>query len=310
MGRSAGSARVLGVVSAAALMTLTLAGCGEPDGASPTAESPGTQPTTASSRATQATPSPTASRGPRLPGLSGRPIVGTVPPPWLGKRILPRQPNGFGEVRPTPRALDPRRFTLPDQLPSLPRSGFASQVTAPAPAQVIARSTWKQGCPVAARDLSWVRLAFWGFDQRRHTGELLVNRSAADDLVRVFRDLYAQRFPIEEMRITRADELDAPPTGDGNNTGAFACRPTTGGSSYSQHAYGLAIDVNPFQNPYVKGDVVLPELASSYLARERVRPGMITADGPVVRAFGSIGWTWGGSWQSLKDLQHFSENGR
>ena len=96
------------------------------------------------------------------------------------------------------------------------------------------------------------------------------------------------------MRITRAEELDAPPTGDGNNTGAFACRPTTGATSYSQHAYGLAIDVNPFQNPYIKGDLVLPELASSYLDRGRVRPGMIEPDGPVVRAFAAIGWTWGG----------------
>ena len=73
--------------------------------------------------------------------------------------------------------------------------------------------------------------------------------------------------------------------------------------------YGLAIDVNPFQNPYTKGDLVLPELASSYLDRGRVRPGMITPDGPVVQAFSAIGWTWGGTWHSLKDLQHFSQNG-
>ena len=82
-----------------------------------------------------------------------------------------------------------------------------------------------------------------------------------------------------------------------------------GETTFSQHAYGLAIDVNPFQNPYTKGDLVLPELASSYLDRGRVRPGMITPDGPVVRAFAAIGWTWGGTWHSLKDLQHFSQNG-
>ncbi len=223
--------------------------------------------------------------------------------------MLPRQANGFGEIRRTPAELDPRRFTLPDQLPQLARNGFASKVTTPAPAEVIARSTWKPGCPVAATDLSWVRLTFVGFDQRRHTGELLVNKSVAADVVEVFRQLYAARFPLEEMRITRTEELTAPPTGDGNNTGAFNCRSTTGGSSYSQHAYGLAIDVNPFQNPYTKGDLVLPELASSYLDRGRVRPGMIEPDGPVVRAFAAIGWEWGGDWHSLKDLQHFSQNG-
>jgi len=155
-----------------------------------------------------------------------------------------------------------------------------------------------------------VRLTFRGFDGQRHTGELLVNTTAADAMVDVFRRLQAARFPIEEMRITRADELDAPPTGDGNNTGSFKCRPTVGATSYSQHAYGLAVDIDPFQNPYSKGDLVLPELASAYLDRSWVRPGMITADGPVVRAFDAIGWTWGGTWSSLKDLQHFSRNGR
>ncbi len=237
--------------------------------------------------------------------------MGVAPPPWLGKRRLPLGgTTGFGEVRRTPPELIQRRFTLPDRLPALPGNGFASRVTAPAPAGVIARSTWKQGCPVAASDLAWVRLTFWGFDRRRHTGELLVNRSVAGDLVSVFRRLYDGRFPIEEMRITRLEELDAPPTGDGNNTGSFACRATRGETTYSQHAYGLAVDVNPFQNPYLKGDLVLPELASAYKERSWKRPGMITPDGPVVKAFASIGWTWGGTWQSLKDLQHFSQNGR
>ena len=112
------------------------------------------------------------------------------------------------------------------------------------------------------------------------------------------------------MRITTKAEQTAPPTGDGNDTGSFNCRATRGATSFSQHAYGLAVDVDPFQNPYHRGDVVLPELASSYLDRGRSRPGMITADGPVVRAFAAVGWTWGGTWDSLVDLQHFSRNGR
>ena len=111
------------------------------------------------------------------------------------------------------------------------------------------------------------------------------------------------------MRITRLDELDAPPTGDGNNTGAFACRPTVGQTTFSQHAYGLAIDVNPFQNPYVKGDLVLPELSSAYLDRGDVRAGMILPGDVVVDAFAAIGWEWGGDWRTLKDYQHFSQNG-
>ena len=57
--------------------------------------------------------------------------------------------------------------------------------------------------------------------------------------------------------------------------------------------------------------MVLPELASAYLRRDRVRPGMVVPAGPVIAAFARVGWEWGGSWSSAKDYQHFaSENGR
>ena len=310
------------LLSAAAVLALTATGCGStpPRAGADPAPSPTSSTTAPSSTPTAdptgdptGDPSSTTTAAPTRPPrsfASDRPIVGTQPPAWLGTRVLPRTAAGFGEVRPTPRQLVQRRFTLPDTVAELPGRGFASRITTPAPRAVIGRSTWVPGCPVAATDLSWVRVTFVGFEGLRHTGELLVNRSVAPQVVQVFEQLYADRFPLEEMRITRRDELDAPPTGDGNDTGAFACRATRGSTTYSQHAYGLAIDVNPFQNPYVKGDVVLPELASSYLERGWRRPGMILADGPVVRAFARIGWTWGGTWSSLKDLQHFSANGR
>jgi hypothetical protein len=245
---------------------------------------------------------------PTTPTTSAPPL-GTVAPSWLGTRPLPLRADGFGEIRPTPKALRDRRFTLPDRLPALPGPGFASRIVDPAPADVIARSTWTPGCPVKASDLAWVRVAFRGFDDGRHTGELLVDGNAARDIVQVFADLYAAHFPLEEMRITTKAERTAAPTGDGNDTSAFNCRSVRGATSYSQHAYGRAVDVNPFQNPYLKGGLVLPELAGAYRDRAWQRPGMILPDGPVVRAFARIGWGWGGSWHSLKDLQHFSANG-
>jgi hypothetical protein len=286
------------------VLLVTLAGCGTTN---PPASSPAPS-ATRSANASPASPTPTPPPTPSATATP-EPKPGTVPPAWLGTRVLPRTAEGFGEIRPTPPELRDRRFTLPDTLPALPGSAFASRVATPAPAAVIARSTWARGCPVSADDLSWLRLTFWGFDGARHTGELLVNTSAAADLVQVFRDLYAAHFPIEQMRITTKAEQTAAPTGDGNDTGSFNCRPIRGGSSYSQHAYGLAVDVNPFQNPYLDGDLVLPELAGAYRDRAWIRPGMTLAGGPVVRAFARIGWTWGGSWHSLKDLQHFSRNG-
>lgn len=223
--------------------------------------------------------------------------------------MLPRRADGYGAMRATPPELVRRRFTLPDTVPMLPGTGFAARIT-PVPTEVLARSTWRPGCPVGREDLRWARLTFWGFDSRRHTGELLVNAAVAADVVAVFRELYQQRYPLEEMRITTKAEQVAPPTGDGNDTGSFNCRNTEGAAVLSQHAYGLAIDVNPFQNPYRKAGVVLPELARSYLDRGWRRPGMIDAGGAVVRAFAGIGWAWGGAWRSLTDYQHFSQNGR
>ncbi len=235
--------------------------------------------------------------------------LGTVRPDWLGTRVLPLRPDGFGEVQPTPPELTVRRFPTIDRLPPPADDSYTSSISAVS-GDVVARSTWHPECPVTLDELRYVTVAFWGFDDRPHTGELLVNAGAAEAIVEVFGRLHEARFPIEEMRITRADELDIPPTGDGNGTESFVCRATTGGSSWSQHAYGLAIDVDPFQNPYVRDDVVLPELASAYVDRDEVRPGMILPGDVVVEAFAAIGWEWGGYWSRPIDYQHFSANGR
>jgi hypothetical protein len=209
----------------------------------------------------------------------------------------------------TPPELVDRRFWTEDALPPTASDAFEAAITE-VPADVAQRSTWQPACPVTREQLRYVTVSFYGCDGLFHTGELLVNQDAAGGSVEVFRLLHAARFPLEELRITRPDELDAPPTGDGNTNGAFVCRPVTGGSGWSEHAYGLAIDVNSFQNPYVKDDVVLPELASAYLDRANVRPGMILSGDVVVDAFAAIGWEWGGYWNSLKDYQHFSHNNR
>ena len=92
-------------------------------------------------------------------------------------------------------------------------------------------------------------------------------------------------------------------------SGSFVCRTIRGGSTFSQHASGLAVDLNPFHNPYVREGRVLPELATSYTDRDVVRPGMIVRGDVVTQAFADIGWTWGGDFRSLTDPMHFSRDG-
>jgi hypothetical protein len=272
--------------------------------------SPPTTPwaTTATTTATPSTLPPTTTTAPATTMTTLPPGV-SLPPSWLGTRPLPLDANGDPLPASTPPELSDRRFATVDILPPPPDKRFHSSI-GPVPGDVAARSTWEEGCPVALEDLAYLTVTFRGFDERAHTGELIVSESVATDIVSVFEALYAVDFPIEEMRVTSPADLEAPPTGDGNVTSAFACRPVTGGTGWSEHAYGLAIDINPFHNPYVRGDRVLPELAGDYVDRSRNLPGMI-ADGDVVtEAFADIGWEWGGRWSSLQDYQHFSQRGR
>ncbi len=241
---------------------------------------------------------------------SNEPAYSTWP---LGTRPLPLRADGFGEIRPTPESLRNRRYPSPDPLGPAPQDGtFFSQIEAVSPAvRQRMGSAYQDLCPVPLSDLRYLTLTFRGFDGAAHLGEMVVAASVAPDVVSVFREIFEADFPLEEMRLITTADLKAPATGDGNITAATVCRLTRGTSTtVSAHALGLAVDVNPFMNPYLKGDVVLPERASAYLDRQRGLPGMITADSVVVRAFDRIGWTWGGRFNSLKDYQHFSANGR
>jgi hypothetical protein len=259
---------------------------------------------------------PKPSTAPRISTAAGDPasprpsVVGnaTAAPSWLGTRVLPVGSNGFAAAQDTPPELRNRSIITVDDRPPPADGRFHATIQA-VPAGVLARSSWSKNCPVTAANLRYVTVGFRGFDGLPHTGELLVNARAADGLVKVFGRLFAAGFPIERMRISSLAELNAPPTGDTNTTESFACRPVRGQKAWSQHAYGLAVDVNPFQNPYHKGQVVLPELATAYLDRAQARPGMVQPGGPVVPAFAAIGWPWGGNYHSLKDYMHFSANG-
>jgi hypothetical protein len=171
-------------------------------------------------------------------------------------------------------------------------------------------ASWRPGCPVPVEQLRAIDVRHFGNDGAVHTGRLIVAANRANAIVDVFRDLYSARFPIERMEPIDVYGGDDMRSMKANNTSAFNCRVVTGGTGWSEHAYGRAIDVNPFVNPYVKGSTVLPPEAAPYTDRGRTDPGMIHSDDAVVRAFAARGWSWGGYWTSLKDYQHFSTTGR
>ena len=171
--------------------------------------------------------------------------------------------------------------------------------------------SWHAGCPVGPAQLRRVRLTYWGFDRTAHTGSLVVNAAAVGDLVRVFSRLYAARFPIRRMRPVDAYGANDERSLAADNTSAFNCRYAVGPGPrrWSAHAYGLAIDVNPVENPYLEGGRVHPRAGRAYLGRADVRAGMAVRGGVLVRAFARVGWQWGGRWTGTPDYQHFSSTG-
>lgn len=162
--------------------------------------------------------------------------------------------------------------------------------------------------PVGCERLALVRFAYLGFDQREHgDGELVVLDAVADQVQAIFAELKARRFPIQQARLMNAYEGDDDASIEANNTSAFNDRRVVGTSSVSMHAYGVAIDVNPIQNPsYDRANgvrVLVPKAGAPYADRRRPRPGMAES---VVGVFAAHGFTvWGGRFRDA-DYQHFA----
>ena len=171
--------------------------------------------------------------------------------------------------------------------------------------------SWHQGCPVGPSSLRRLRVGYWGFDGKSRVGTLVVNRSAVGPLTVVFRRLYRARFPIRRMRPIDAYGGNDERSLAADNTAAFNCRYAVGPGPkrWSSHAYGLAIDVDPVENPYLESGRVHPRSGRAYLDRRNVRPGMAVRGGLLVSAFASVGWQWGGRWTGTPDYQHFSATG-
>ncbi|MCA9572616.1 MAG: M15 family metallopeptidase [Myxococcales bacterium] len=172
--------------------------------------------------------------------------------------------------------------------------------------------TWRPGCPVPLDDLVRVEVSHHDFEGGVRQGALVVRADTADAIVAALAAAFAEGFPIERMEPIVAFGGSDDASMDANNTSAFNCRAVTGGTRYSEHSYGHAVDVNPAQNPYISssGRTVLPAAAADFVDREDHRPGMLFADSALVASLVGAGWGWGGAWSSTRDFQHLSANGR
>lgn len=157
-------------------------------------------------------------------------------------------------------------------------------------------------CPVPAADLRKIWVRYLGFDARAHDGWVIMHRTLAAPVQRAFRRLYRWRFPIMAMAPMVVEDKTVLTLG-------YECRFVAGTTRWSQHSYGLAIDINPRQNPMIRGDYLDPPNSRTWLARERYWPGMMHEDG-AVPAFTAEGFYWGGRWKTLLDYMHFSTNDR
>ena len=223
-----------------------------------------------------------------------------------------------GDPNPTAEPVPPGpASTAPAPAPTTAAPATSTSSTVPAFAGVAVRVTaadlpasWRPGCPVAPSDLRRLELSYWGFDDRSHTGALVVHAAEADNVIGVFRRLYERRFPIRRMEpidvYGGSDEASVA----ADNTAGFNCRNAvaSGPPTWSQHAFGRAIDVNPVENPYILEGEVMPPAGREFVDRRNVRPGMAVRGGELVAAFAEAGWSWGGVWAN-PDYQHFSASG-
>lgn len=171
-------------------------------------------------------------------------------------------------------------------------------------------ASWRSGCPVSPAGLRLVEVTHWGYDGRARIGRVVVARDLTDEVTAIFARLYAQRFQIQRMEVVDAYGGSDAASMAANNTSAFNCRRVAGTTTWSEHAYGTAIDVNPVQNPYVRNGVADPKAGSSWLNRAWATPGMIRDGDSTVAAFAANRFRWGGHWRTVKDYQHFSISGR
>ena len=180
----------------------------------------------------------------------------------------------------------------------------------------INEKSYRENEDVLLSDLRYMKLLHYNFEHELQVGELIVAAELESDYIGIFTELFEAEYEIQSLylpdRYWTGDPTDTDTASiDDNNSSCFLYRPVTGGSKLSMHSYGRAVDINPQQNPYVSyrtGEPVWEhENANDYIDRTTGLPHMITEEDVCYRIFTKYGFEWGGSWEYIKDYQHFEK---
>lgn len=169
-------------------------------------------------------------------------------------------------------------------------------------------------CTVALDDLRYVGLMYVDFDGKAQNGEMICNKSIAQDIVEIFSELYNSGYQIENIKLIDEYNGDDTASMEANNTSCFNYRVVDGTTRLSNHAYGLAIDLNPYYNPYITYNKdgttnCSPQGSRTYEDRSAAFPYKIDENDLAYKLFKEHGFKWGGNWNSVKDYQHFEKKG-
>jgi len=175
----------------------------------------------------------------------------------------------------------------------------------------IVGKSYGEECDIPVSELRYIRVLHRGFDGLTYIGELIVNQSIAEDIVAIFKELYEADYPVERMVLVDDYNADDIASMEANNTSAFNYRVIDNTTRLSLHSQGIAIDINPLYNPYIREIdgkiVVLPDKGTEYVDRSKECPYYIKEGDPCWLAFTERGFTWGGVWKNQKDFQHFQK---
>ncbi len=171
--------------------------------------------------------------------------------------------------------------------------------------------SYKENEKISLNDLKYINVLYYGFDGESHVGELIVNKGIADDIIDIFIELYELKYPIEKMVLVDEYNADDELSMSDNNSSAFNYRVIAGTDRLSNHAKGLAIDINPLYNPYVRTSkgkqLISPDNSADYADRSKNFEYKIQKGDDCYNAFIKRGFSWGGEWSSSKDYQHFEK---